>query len=126
MRAVDTNVLVRRLVRDDPDQLARAEAFVEHGAWVSLPVLVETVWVLQSVYGLNRRRIGPVVGMLVEHERLSLQDEDVVRRAHAAFGRTRSTGFTDCLVVEVARKAGHTPVGTFDRKMSRVEGAHCL
>ena len=126
MRAVDTNVLVRLLVRDDPDQVARAEAFVEHGAWVSLPVLVETVWVLQSVYGLNRRRIGTVVAMLVEHERLSLQDEDVVRRAHTTFGRTRSTGFADCLVVEIARKAGHTPVGTFDRKMSRVEGAHCL
>ena len=85
MRAVDTNVLVRLLVRDDPDQVARAEAFVEHGAWVSLPVLVETVWVMQSVYGLNRRRIGTVVGMLVEHEYLTLQDEDVVRRAHATF-----------------------------------------
>ena len=126
MRAIDTNVLVRLLVRDDPDQVARAEAFVEHGAWVSLPVLVETVWVMQSVYGLNRRRIATVVGMLVEHERLTLQDEDVVRKAHATFGGTRSTGFSDCLVVEIARKAGHLPVGTFDRKMSRVDGAHCL
>ena len=126
MRAVDTNVLVRLLVRDDPDQVARAEAFVEHGAWVSLPVLVETIWVLQSTYGLNRRRISTVVSMLTEHERLSLQDEDVVRRAHAVFGRTRSVGFTDCLVVEVARKAGHAPIGTFDRKMSRVDGAQCL
>jgi predicted nucleic-acid-binding protein len=126
MRAVDTNVLVRLLVRNDPDQVARAEAFVEHGAWISLPVLVETVWVLQSVYGLNRRRIGTVVGMLLEHERLSLQDEDVVRKAHATFSGTRSTGFSDCLVVEIARKAGHVPVGTFDRKMSRVDGAQCL
>ena len=126
MRAVDTNVLVRLLVRDDADQVARAEAFVEHGAWVSLPVLVETVWVLQSVYGLNRRRIETVVGMLVEHERLTVQDEDVVRRAQATFNSTRSTGFTDCLVVEIARKAGHGPVGTFDRKMSRVDGTHCL
>ncbi len=126
MRAVDTNVLVRLLVRDDPDQVARAEAFVEHGAWISLPVLVETIWVLQSVYGLHRRRIGTVVGMLIDHERLTLQDEDVVRRARAAFSGTRSTGFSDCLVVEIARKAGHLPVGTFDRKLSRVDGAHCL
>lgn len=126
MRAVDTNVLVRLLVRDEPDQVARAEAFVEHGAWISLPVLVETVWVLQSVYGLHRRRIGTVVGMLLEHERLTLQDEDVVRKAHATFSGTRSTGFSDCLVVEIARKAGHLPVGTFDRKLSRVDGAHCL
>ena len=119
MRAIDTNVLVRLLVRDDPDQVARAEAFVEHGAWVSLPVLVETVWVMQSVYGLNRRRIGTVVGMLVEHEYLTLQDEDVVRQAHATLAG--STGFSDCLVVEIARKAGHVPVGTFDRKMSQVD-----
>ena len=99
---------------------------MEHGAWISLPVLVETVWVLQSVYGLHRRHIGTVVGMLLEHERLSLQDEDVIRKAHATFSDTRSTGFSDCLVVEIARKAGHVPVGTFDRKLSRVDGAQCL
>ena len=126
MRAVDTTVLVRLIVRDDPEQVARAEAFVEHGAWISLPVLAETVWVLKSVHGLNRRRIGTVVSMLVEHDRLALQDEDVVRRAHATFARERAVGFSDCLVVEIARKAGHVPVGTFDGKMSRVDGAHWL
>ena len=61
MRAVDTNVLVRLIVRDDPEQVARAEVFVEHGAWISLPAFVETVWVLKSVYGLNRQRIGTAV-----------------------------------------------------------------
>ena len=126
MRAIDTNVLVRLIVRDDPEQVARAEAFVEHGAWISLPVLVETVWVLKSVYGLSRRRIGTVVSMLMEHDRLALQDEDVVRRAHATFARERSVGFSDCLVIEIAGKAGHVPVGTFDRKMSRVNGTHWL
>ena len=45
IRAIDTNVLVRLIVRDDPEQVARAEAFVEHGAWISLLVLAETVWV---------------------------------------------------------------------------------
>ena len=126
MRAVDTNVLVRLIVRDDPDQVARAEAFVEPGAWISLPVLAETVWVLKSVYGLNRQRIGTAVSMLLEHDRLALQDEDIVRRAHATFARERAVGFSDCLVVEIARKAGHVPVGTFDRKMSRLDGAHGL
>ena len=126
MRAIDTNVLVRLIVRDDPEQVARAEAFVAHGAWIALPVLAETVWVLASVYGLSRRRIGTVVTMLMEHDVLALQDEDVVRRAHAAFARERSVGFTDCLVVEIARKAGRLPVGTFDRKMSRVDGTQWL
>ena len=53
MRAVDTNVLVRLIVRDDPAQVDRAEAFVARGAWVSLLVLAETIWVLKSVYGLT-------------------------------------------------------------------------
>jgi predicted nucleic-acid-binding protein len=52
MRAIDTNVLVRLLARDDPRQLASAEAFVQAGAWVSLLVLMEAVWVLDSVYEL--------------------------------------------------------------------------
>lgn len=126
MRAVDTNVLVRLIVRDDADQVARAEAFVAQGAWVSLPVLVEAVWILKSVYGLSRRRIGTVLDMLVEHDRLTLQDEDAVRRACATFARERSAGFSDCLIVEVARKTGHVPVGTFDKSMARLDGTQRL
>ena len=126
MRALDTNVLVRLIVRDDPDQVARAEAFVESGAWVSLIVLAEAVWVLQSAYELDRERVATVVSMLLDHDRLTLQDEDVVRRAHETFGRERSAGFSDCLIVETARKAGRRPVGTFDRRLARVEGTERL
>ena len=126
MRALDTNILVRLIVRDDPDQVARAEAFVESGAWVSLLVLAETVWVLESVYGLDQRRVATVVEMLLDHDRLTLQDEDVVRRAHATFRGERTAGFSDCLIVETARKAGHRPVGTFDRRLSRVDGTERL
>ena len=126
MRALDTNVLVRLIVRDDPDQVARAEAFVESGAWVSLIVLAEAVWVLQSEYELDRERVATVVSMLLDHDRLTLQDEDVVRRAHETFGGERTAGFSDCLIVETARKAGRRPVGTFDRRLARVEGAERL
>lgn len=126
MRALDTNVLVRLIVRDDPDQVTRAEAFVESGAWVSLLVLAETAWVLQSAYGLDQRRVATVVEMLLDHERLTLQDEDVVRRAHTIFRGERTVEFSDCLIVETARKAGHRPVGTFDRRLSRVDGTERL
>ena len=126
MRAVDTNVLVRLIVRDDPAQVERAKAFVAQGAWVSQIVLAETVWVLESVYGLDRARIATVVAMLLEHDRLTLQDEGAIRGAHSAFELDRAAGFTDCLVVEAARKAGHLPVGTFDKAMSRIEGGHGL
>ena len=126
MRAIDTNILVRLIVRDDPVQVEKAEAFVAPGVWVSQLVLAETVWVLESVYGLGRMQIATVVRMLLEHDRLTLQDEDVIRGAHSTFELGRSAGFTDCLVVEVARKAGHLPVGTFDKAMSRIEGGHGL
>ena len=126
MRGIDTNVLVRLIVRDDPAQVEKAEAYVAQGAWVSHLVLAETVWVLESVYGIGRPRIGTVVAMLLEHDRLTLHDEDVIRGAHSAFERDRSVGFTDCLIVEAARKAGHLPVGTFEKAMSGIEGAHGL
>ena len=126
MRALDTNVLVRLIVRDDPHQVAGAEAFVQPGAWVSLLVLAEAVWVLQSAYGLDRQHVATVVGMLLDHDRLTLQDEDVVRRAHATFRSEHIAGFSDCLIVEAARKAGHLPVGTFDRRLSRVDGTERL
>lgn len=122
MRSLDTNVLVRLIVRDDPDQVARAEAFVEPGAWVSLLVLAETCWVLHSAYGRDRKDVATVVSMLLDHDRVTLQDEDVVRRAHATFEGERAAGFSDCLIVEAARKAGHRPVGTFGKRLSRVDG----
>ena len=126
MRGIDTNVLIRLIVRDDPTQVEKAEAFVASGAWVSQLVLAETVWVLESVYGISRPRIATVVDMLLEHDRLTLQDEDVIRGAHSAFERDISVGFTDCLIIEAARKAGHLPVGTFDKAMSRLEGGRGL
>ena len=125
MRAVDTNIVVRLIVRDDPEQVHRAEAFVAQGAWISLLVLAEAIWVLESVYELSRQRIGTVVGMLMEHDRLTLQDEDIVRSARAVFEH-QSVSFSDCLIVEIARKAGHMPVGTFDKAMSRMDGGLLL
>ena len=53
MNAVDTNVLVRLLTRDDAEQTVAAEAFVAPGAWISQVVLVETLWVLESVYDVD-------------------------------------------------------------------------
>ena len=123
MRAVDTSVLVRLLVRDDADQVEAAEAFVASGAWISHLVLAETVRVLASVYGLDAGRIATAVGMLLDHDRLVLQDGDVVKAALGSFRERPAAGFADCLIVEIARKAGHRPVGTFDRSMSRLEGA---
>jgi len=126
MRAVDTNVLVRLLTRDDAKQATAAEAFVNRGAWVSHLVLVETVWVLESVFDLQRSQLVLAVEMLLNHRDLTLQDPDVVQAALESFRRRSKVGFSDCMVLEVARKAGHCPLGTFDRHLSKLEGAEAL
>jgi len=126
MRAVDTNVLVRLLARDDEEQAAAAEAFVAPGAWVSHVVLVETLWVLESVYEVDVRGRTKALEMLLNHRELTVQDPDVVERALGHFRKRPSLGFSDCLVLESARKAGHGPLGTFDRDLGGVEGAQLL
>ncbi len=126
MRAVDTNVLVRLLARDDAAQTEAAEAFVAGGAWVSHVVLAEAVWVLDSVYGLGSREIGIALEMLLAHEHLTIQDADVVTSALEHFRRRPSLGFSDCLVLEASRKAGHLPLGTFDRDLGKLDGAERL
>ena len=126
MRAVDTNVLVRLVTRDDAKQVAAAEAFVARGAWVPHLVLAEATWVLTSVYGRRPEAIAAAVEMLLNHQHLTLQDPDAVTAAVERFRQRPGLGFSDCLVLEVARKAGHLPLGTLDRDLGKLEGAERL
>lgn len=126
MRAVDTNVLVRLIARDDEKQVASAEAFVAKGAWVSHLVLAETTWVLAAAYDLAHADIATAVEMLLNHQHLTLQDGEVVVAALHQYRQRPSLGFSDCLVLEIARKAGHIPLGTFDKTLSRLDGTERL
>lgn len=126
MLAVDTNVLVRLLARDDVKQAAAADQFVAKGAWVSHLVLAETVWVLESVYQRTAVQLMAALELLLVHESLVLQDADTVRAALAHFRAKKTLGFSDCLVLESARKAGHVPLGTFDNALSRLSGVQKL
>ena len=126
MLAADTNVLVRLLVRDHAAQLAIAENFVGAGAWVSHLVLAEALWVLDAVYERTPAQIARAVELLLNHESLTLQDSDVVARALTHFRARPALGFSDCLVLEIARKAGHQPLGTFDRNLARLPGTQRL
>lgn len=123
MRAVDTNVLVRLVTRDDAKQTTAAEKFIEGGAWVSHLVLMEATRVLDSVYDVGSSELAVAVEMLLNHKDLTVQDADVVALALQQFQAKPALGFSDCLVLEVARKAGHLPLGTFDRNLGKLEGA---
>jgi predicted nucleic-acid-binding protein len=126
MRAVDTNVLVRLVTRDDAKQAAAAEAFIEGGAWVSHLVLMEATWVLATVYDVAPAEMTTAIDMLLNHKELTVQDSDVVALALQQFQAKTSIGFSDCLVLEVARKAGHLPLGTFDRTLGKLAGTQRL
>ncbi|MHB1871400.1 MAG: PIN domain-containing protein [Steroidobacteraceae bacterium] len=123
MRAVDTNVLVRLVVRDDADQVRLAEEFVAGGAWVSQLVLAETMWVLDAVYERTPEQIATAADMLLNHQQITVQDSDVVAAAIESFRKRPSLGFSDCLVLEIARKVGNLPLGTFDRELSKLDDA---
>jgi predicted nucleic acid-binding protein len=64
--------------------------------------------------------------MLVNHKDLVLQDSDAIVAALELFRSRPSLGFSDCLMLHLARKAGHLPLGTFDRALGRVEGVQKL
>ena len=126
MRAVDTNVLVRLAVRDDARQVEAAETFVAGGAWVSQVVLVEFAWVLASVYELGAAEIAAAVEILLNHAQLTIEGSQVVEAALRRYRARPAAGFSDCLVLELARKAGHLPLGTFDRELGGLPGAERL
>jgi predicted nucleic-acid-binding protein len=126
MRAVDTNVLVRLVTRDDRKQVAAAESFIGKGAWVSTLVLTEAMWVLAAAYELPHSEIAIAVDMLLHHRDLTIQDSDTVAAALEQYRRRPALGFSDCLILEVAQKAGHIPLGTFDRNLGKLDGAERL
>jgi predicted nucleic-acid-binding protein len=126
MLAIDTNVLVRLFVLDDAKQVKAAEQFIAKGAWISHVVLVEALWVLESVYERSAEQLMAALTLLLAHESLVLQDADTVSAALAHFKSKPKLGFSDCLVLEIARKAGHVPLGTFDKALAKLPHAQKL
>jgi len=126
MNSADTNVLVRLIARDDPHQTASAEGFVKTGVWVSVLALAEAVWVFESFYKRTPRELAETIEMLLFNNNVVLEDSDAVRAALELFRARPSLGFTDCLILELARKSGHLPLGTFDRNLAKLDGAQKL
>ena len=96
------------------------------GAWVSHLVLAETMWVLDSVYARTPAQLAAALRLMLAHESLVLQDADAVSAALDHFETKPGLDFSDCLVLEIARKAGHLPLGTFDKALAKLSGAQKL
>jgi predicted nucleic-acid-binding protein len=130
MRALDTNVLVRYFAQDDPRQSALATDLLERqlGAaergFVSLVVLLETVWVMESRYGASVEQVADILLDLLDTASLEVQDAPAVRAAVLRY-RRGGVDLHDCLIVALAavRKAR---VVTFDAKAARRLGMDLL
>lgn len=115
MQAVDTNVLVRLLTRDDSAQFERATAlFRRKQIWVAKTVLLETAWVLRSLYAFDQARIVAALRGVAGLKSVKLEDSAAVARA---FDLTDAgVEFADAL--HVVSMGGAESLATFDRKFA--------
>jgi predicted nucleic-acid-binding protein len=127
--ALDTNVVVRLLVGDDPAQTRKAEkVFLEHvngdGVFLSLIVLAEVGWVLAAAYSWDRATIHSRVQRLVRTRNVRVEELELVESALDEYESGRAE-LADCLIVGVARAASEALL-TFDRKLGRSPGVTLL
>jgi predicted nucleic-acid-binding protein len=128
MLGLDTNVLVRLLIEDDPAQTRRARNLVDAAVaadevvLVSLPVLLETEWVLRSRYEMPPETILGLFRAALETQELAFEDEAAIEEALFNWQEDLS-GFSDCLIVAHNRQLGCRSTATFDARAARLPGA---
>jgi predicted nucleic-acid-binding protein len=127
MLGIDTNVLVRFLVRDDHAQFEKArklikrEVAVGRRVFVSQLVLLETEWVLRSRYGVPKNKIIEAISRLLDATDVQFEDESAVEEAIFIWKDT-AADFADCLIGAQNRRLGCRATATFDVKASKVPG----
>jgi predicted nucleic-acid-binding protein len=127
MIGLDTNILIRYLTQDDLVQSARATEILErrltpkNPGFVSVVVMVETVWVLDRAYGLRDPEIAAAIERLLQVEVLAIENEQEVFTAMVALKQGRGS-FADALIAELGARAGCTRTLTFDQKAVRLPG----
>ncbi len=129
MIGLDTNVVVRYLVQDDPDQSPVASALIDEltetdPGYLSLVTMVEVYWVLRRAYKVGADRSSELLQGLLDARELRVDRDAVVRAA-----LTASRGhldFVDAIIAELGRAAGCEHTVTFDRRAARDGAMHLL
>jgi predicted nucleic-acid-binding protein len=131
MAALDTNILVRFLVRDDAAQLASAEKLIRkcvntgETLYVPVSVALELEWVLRSNFGFAKPTVTETLSQLLSSVELTFESEGALEVALALYGQG-TADFSDCLHVALANSAGERPLWTFDKAAARIAGAMLL
>jgi predicted nucleic-acid-binding protein len=128
--ALDTNVLIRYLTRDNPEQAEAARALLQglttdNPGFICREVVIEVVWVLERSYRFSRERIANIVVELVATDTLVIEDDNDVAQADAAY-REGSADFSDLMILSAANRVGAQPLYTFDRQFARLDGTELV
>jgi len=120
MLAVDTNVIVRYLTSDDPEQFAKASALIHsEDVYVCTTVLLETEWVLRRAYRFSRERVVAALVAFAGLPRVTLEDPALA--AQALDWTRRAKDFADAL--HLAQAAGCEAFVSFDQRFAAVANA---
>ena len=126
MIGLDTNVLVRYIMQDDPRQSPKATRLIEsltsdQPGFVPLVAVVELVWVLSSSYGLNRDQLVEALHLLLRSKEIVVDRADLVLQAQRRFARG-GADFADCLIERIAHAHGCHATMTFDTGAAKTAG----
>ena len=130
MIALDTNVLLRFLLRDDEEQAEAAARLLrrltlEDPGFVSREVLVELVWALEYTYRYSRDQVATVLSELLNVAALQIEWASEVVEAAGGY-RLGGADFADRMIAAAAKRAGAVPLYTFDRKAARLPNVSLL
>lgn len=119
MIGLDTNILVRYITQDDPDQSEKAADEIEKGLsaehifYIADIVMCELVWVLETAYGYDRREIIPVLENILRTKQFQFENKDLLWQALADYQNTNG-GFVGHLIGRAGQRAGCLETLTFD------------
>ncbi len=132
MIAIDTNVLVRLLVRDDEPQYEAARRLIDQAqaddqpVLIVLGVLLETEWVLRSRYKLDKASIAAAIAALLESADVVIEHPPSVEQALYVWNQHPTADFADCLLSARAAHLGRSRFATFDVQASRLPGVELI
>ena len=126
MIGLDTNVIVRFLVQDDPNQSKKANQAIEKWKkegktlWICHSTLCEIFWVLERCYKLSRSDLTSILKSLLQTKQIKIEDQDVVWKALVDYETSKKVGFPDCLIGRKNQYHECVSTYTFDKEAAQV------
>lgn len=130
MIGLDTNILIRYFIKDDPEQNRLAVNLIDsftrtEPGWIGVAIFMELDWVLNRVFRLKKDRVVKIFNTLLVSREIVVENAETVREALQLY-RSRNVDFSDCLIASTAKAAGCSRTLTFDRKAARDTGMELI